>query len=139
MATRQAQASDFDRIAVIDDRCVYDAGRRDLIRSAIEAGQCWIVDANRIGVVAFAIVTATSTREPSLHLIVVAAFARRRGIATGLLNEIEQKHPGERIFAGTTPTNTAMRQLLKKRGYAENPYVWWTHSAGPEVLYIKPA
>jgi ribosomal protein S18 acetylase RimI-like enzyme len=70
-------------------------------------------------------------------LLVVSIDRRRAGVASRLMASVEQTNPTEKLFTSTNRSNTPMRSLLSKRGYAEVGVIEGLDEGDPEVFYMK--
>ncbi|MDQ6930077.1 MAG: GNAT family N-acetyltransferase [Candidatus Eremiobacteraeota bacterium] len=61
----------------------------------------------------------------------------RRGIASALIERIEEYCKGEPLFTSTNKSNFAMQALCKGRGYAESGIVENIDPGDPEVFFYK--
>jgi GNAT superfamily N-acetyltransferase len=74
---------------------------------------------------------------PFLDLIVTDPRLQRRGVASTLLDEIEQAHADQKLFVSTNVSNTIMRALLPSRGYLPAGQVDHLDPGDPELFFVR--
>jgi ribosomal protein S18 acetylase RimI-like enzyme len=132
---RHAATSDRRAIAACDERVASDLHRRELVDGAIAARHCWAVgDAGTVA--GYAVLTTNFFGRDFLELVYVAAEARRKGIGDALLDTVERSRRADRLFTSTAESNTAMRALLEKRGYAPSGTIL-NLDPDPELVFAK--
>ncbi len=72
-----------------------------------------------------------------VELLVVHPDYRRRGVATALMTHCASVCPAEKLFTSTNESNTPMRRLLSKLGYAPSGYVDNLDEGDPELIFVK--
>jgi GNAT superfamily N-acetyltransferase len=70
-------------------------------------------------------------------LVSVHPDHRRRGIARGLFEAVEQRSPGPRLFSSTEETNAAAIQLHRALGFVTSGYVDNLPQGYRELLFYK--
>lgn len=73
---------------------------------------------------------------PYIEYLAVSELHRRKGLALALINAIESKHYGNRLFISTESDNTAMLSLLKRCGYVQSGKISNANMSGEDELYF---
>lgn len=73
---------------------------------------------------------------PYIEYLAVSYLHRRKGLATALINAIESKHIGNRLFISTESDNTVMLNLLKRCGYVQSGKISNANMSGEDELYF---
>lgn len=77
---------------------------------------------------------------PYVEFLFVRAEHRRQGVAARLLDSIEQRCRGRRVFVSVEAPNAPMRQLLAGRGYTQAGALRGLnddHGGADEVFYFR--
>ena len=120
---------DAERIYLSDSerdvppRFVYDAARHRNLFVAYDAEE-------PVGLLAL----LALFERPFVGLIVVRKEWRRKGIASQLLDTVENATAPDRLFISTNESNVAMLALLENRGYLRRGMVDGFDSDDPEVF-----
>jgi GNAT superfamily N-acetyltransferase len=120
---------DAERIYLSDSerdvppRFVYDAARHRNLFVAYDAEE-------PVGLLAL----LALFERPFVGLIVVRKEWRRKGIASQLLDTVENAIAPDRLFISTNESNVAMLALLENRGYLRRGMVDGFDSDDPEVF-----
>jgi GNAT superfamily N-acetyltransferase len=133
---RLAATRDRRAIAACDPRLASDLHRRESIDAAIAARRCWVVE-KTAAVAGYAVMTANFFGRDFVELVYVAPEARRKGIGEAILDAIERTCRADRLFTSTNESNTAMRALLEKRGYAPSGTILNLDPGDPELVFVK--
>lgn len=99
---------------IADDRIPMLTETLDDLRAA---GLDWLGafdDASLTGAVSW---TVLDDGTVDIHRLVVAPRAFRRGVATALLDALEERFPGRRILVSTGRANEPAVMLYRRRGY----------------------
>jgi ribosomal protein S18 acetylase RimI-like enzyme len=73
----------------------------------------------------------------SIALLMVHPEYHRQGVATALVKECESNCPANKLFTSTNESNTAMRLLLAKLGYARSGQIENLDEGDPELIFVK--
>lgn len=135
---RLATATDLDAIFAVDPIAATDAHRRDWLARALsgESGRSArvaFVDRKPAGLA----VMGRFFSNPFLDLIMVAPGFRRRGIASALLDDIEEAYRGRKLFVSTNSSNLAMQGVLSARGYVASGQVDNLDAGDPELFFVR--
>ena len=76
----------------------------------------WVANDQAVGYITTA--AESFHGHPYIQFLWVHPDWRRRGIATRLMDYVEQHHIGQRVFISTESSNTPMLELLRRRGYS---------------------
>ncbi|MDP3853585.1 GNAT family N-acetyltransferase [Phenylobacterium sp.] len=138
LTVRLAGPADLAAAITMDAVATHDAHRRDWLTRAFngETGRVArlaFLDGQPAG---FAVV-GDFFSNPFLDLIVTAPAARRQGVASALMAEIERVHAGLKLFVSTNVSNTVMQDLLARRGYLPSGRVDNLDPGDPELFYVR--
>ena len=61
----------------------------------------------------------------------------RQGVASALIERIEEFCKGQPLFTSTNKSNAAMQALVKGRGFVESGYLDNLDPGDPEIFYFK--
>lgn len=73
---------------------------------------------------------------PYISYLMVSPNYRRKGIASQLLQHLEQKHYSQRLFISTEADNQPMLTLLNTRGYVHAGAISAANLNGVDELYF---
>ena len=73
---------------------------------------------------------------PLITFLCVHPQYRRRGIASALLSEIEQKYSDRKLFISTESNNLTMLNLIKKRRYKRSGSLSGLNDDGSDEIYF---
>ena len=62
---------------------------------------------------------------------------RRQGIATALVQVVEDRSSSGKLFTSTNRSNTAMRKLCDRLGFQPSGVVENLDNGDPELIYFK--
>lgn len=126
---RQGRHQDLDQITAFD--CF--AGCRS---TEIQDGRLTVAEENG-NVVGFIVESLKGLLgRPYIEYLAIANHCRRKGLAVKLIQAIESKHTGNKLFISTEATNTAMLNLLKKEGYKMSGQIANANISGADELYF---
>lgn len=138
LAIRLAGPGDLAAAVAMDAVAAHDPHRRDWLTRAFDGekgrvARIALLDGDPAG---FAVMGEFFSN-PFLDLIVTAPTARRRGVASALMAEIERVHAGAKLFVSTNVSNTVMQDLLAARGYQPSGRVENLDPGDPELFYLR--
>lgn len=138
VAIRLAGADDAAIALAIDPTAATSAHRADWLRRAFAGDQGRVAQIAYLdGRPAGFAVMGWFFSNPFLDLIVTDQRFQRRGVASALLDEIERKHAGEKLFVSTNVSNAIMRALLLARGYLPSGQVDHLDPGDPELFFVR--
>lgn len=106
------------------------------LRSAAERGELLV--AERQGTVsAYAAWNRSFFLRPFVSYLAVNPAVRRGGAGRALLEAVEERCAGERLFLSTNESNTPMHALLATCGYRRCGMVDELDPGDPEIFYCK--
>ncbi|MGH9724672.1 MAG: GNAT family N-acetyltransferase, partial [Candidatus Acidiferrales bacterium] len=70
-------------------------------------------------------------------LLVVAAHARRQGVASTLLEAVESQIGGKKLFASTNQSNTTAQALFQRVGFIRSGVIENLDPGDPELIFHK--
>ncbi|MGE3867731.1 MAG: GNAT family N-acetyltransferase, partial [Hyphomonadaceae bacterium] len=137
MWTRLAAQSDLPEIFALDAAASQDAHRRNVISTGAVAGMCWV--GGRHAEIDGYIVAQRGGffGRDFLALLWVAPAARRAGLASALMGEVERTCAGSQLFTSTNESNAPMQTLLRKHGYLAAGVVSQLDPGDPELVFVK--
>ncbi|MFT6163652.1 MAG: ribosomal protein S18 acetylase RimI-like enzyme [Zhongshania aliphaticivorans] len=126
---RKGDNLDLERIAEFD---VFSGCRR----TEINEGRLTVYDKGG-DIVGFIVESRKGLLgRPYIEYLAVDNHYRRQGLAVKLLQAIESKHTGKRLFISSEATNTAMLNLLKNEGYTMSGRIANANLSGADELYF---
>ncbi len=133
---RQAQLIDLASIYAVDPVAAKSDKRERFLAKSIESKSCAIalMKGPPCGYIVF---DQSFFGYGFIHLVVVAANHRRSGIASRLIEFIEQICPTEKLFTSTNQSNVIMQNLLEKLGYSRSGLIENVDEGDPELVYFK--
>ncbi|WP_411333345.1 GNAT family N-acetyltransferase [Metabacillus indicus] len=131
-----ADIADLNRLVEIDSEVIDNSSRREIIKRAIENGQCLI--AKEEEEIAGFLIHDTSFFECAfISLIIVSPSKRRRGIASLLIDYMVRSSATEKVFSSTNQSNSDMHKVFHSNGFIESGIVENLDDGDPEVIYFK--
>ena len=128
---RQATERDIAAVVEISRTTPWDKER--YLRRQVDQGDLFVaVDKN--AAVGFVVWNHEFFSLPFIWLVVVSPAHRKKRIATALLDFVEARCEGKRIFSSTNLSNDAMRRILERRGYRRAGEVD-VDPGDPEIFY----
>tara|TARA_R100000687_G_scaffold78906_1_gene72723 strand:+ start:3496 stop:3897 length:402 start_codon:yes stop_codon:yes gene_type:complete len=73
---------------------------------------------------------------PYIEYLAISQEFRRKGLALKLIEAIELKHCGKRLFISTEASNSAMLSLLERCGYIHSGTISKANLSGADELYF---
>jgi GNAT superfamily N-acetyltransferase len=136
MQIRIACSAEIAQLIELDVIAHRDARRRRFIEASVQAGHCWvaIVQERAAG---YGVLDRSFFDQHFLALVVVEENARRQGVATRLVEAIETRCRGEKLFTSTNASNAAMRALLMSMGFVNSGYIEHLDEGDPELIFVK--
>jgi len=131
-----ATDADLPRVLAIDPRVHDTPGRREFLKRAVGAGECFVARDGR-GIDGFAVFDRSFFDQPFIALLYVDPSRRRRGIATALIRHIESVCPGDRLFTSTNASNVAMQRACEALGFVRSGYIENLDEGDPEIVYVR--
>lgn len=133
---RTANISDLEEILAFDPIGEADPGRIDFIRASIQQNECLIV-AKHARIVGYGIMNYSFFGCGFISLVVTDPEFRREGVATTLLNKLEDSCNKEKLFLTTNQSNRPMQALAEKLGYCRSGIIENLDEGDPELVYFK--
>lgn len=128
MSVRKAELKDFEAIDSFD----IFAGER---REDIERGECFVAVENE-QVVGYIVFNHSFFLMPFIQFLCVDRKFRRKGFAGKLLDYVEQRCEGEKLFTSTEIDNLTMVKVFGKRGYRISGVIENIQEK-PEIVFCK--
>jgi GNAT superfamily N-acetyltransferase len=135
---RTAQPHDLEALLAFDPIAATDARRADQIRDAIAAGTCFVATDAADRAIGYAWFHHRFFGHGMIELLVVHSDHRRRGVASALIDHCA-RHACQtpKLFTSTNRSNTPMRTLLAKLGFALTGSIDDLDEGDPELVYVK--
>ncbi len=133
---RKAESIDLASLLEIDLSISPHLKRPDYLKQAIHKKECYIYESNQQAS-AYLIFNYQFFEQGFVSLIVVHKEYQNAGIATKLLHFAEKSCETDKIFSSTNKSNTRMRSLFEKLGYAESGIIENLDEGDPEIIYFK--
>src|SRR5438876_4722740 len=137
VALRTALASDLAGIRFVDPLMRADSERAQLIRSALERGEC-VLATDDDEILGFAILNYTFFYQGFVPLLVVGVGSRRCGVGAGLLSEVERRCAKAKLYVSANRSNLPAQLLFEKCGFVESGHVAHLDANDEEVFYFRP-
>lgn len=134
---RLALLSDVPALQVVDPLMQVDRDRQHLVRSSVDRAECLVAGAEDDGVQGFAILNYTFFSHAFVPLLVVAAGARRRGLATALLAEAERQCVRNKLFVSCNRSNVHAQYLFERCGFVPSGQVENLDDEDDELVVFK--
>ena len=137
MRLRRSTSRDLVVLLRIDGLARADAARRRWLREAVRNRTVYAF-ANRGRPFACGVLTQNFFQRPFIEMVFVAECERRKGFGSKLISRLEAL--GLRsgvVWTSTNQSNKAMRQLLKKHGFALRGRVSGLDEGDPELFYRR--
>ncbi len=132
---RAATTENLATLSALDEVAAVDPTRVVFIATAIEEGRAYLACLEET-ILAYGVM-GRFFGHPFIEMLYVARTARRSGVATRLMNAMEQGADGDRLFTSTNRSNSAMQALLSKREYEESGIVENLDPGDPEMFFVK--
>lgn len=136
MWVRQASKSDVKSILEIDPIAQASIDRRALIESSLEFGACWVAGRQETAE-GYVVCSKEFFGRDFVAVLVVAEAARRNGVASALMDAVEQARAGRKLFTSTNQSNAPMQRLLVGRGYVASGVILHLDPGDPELVFMK--
>ncbi|MGB3436177.1 N-acetyltransferase family protein [Achromobacter sp.] len=136
---RIAQRGDIDSIVEMDPIAKQEPDRRKFIAHAVAAGHCWVAmeAEDALALIGYGVLDHSFFEHDFIPLIVVKSSARRRGVATAIMQALELQCQGGKLFTSTNTSNFAMRQLLRQLGFIRSGQIDNLDDGDPELVFVK--
>lgn len=136
---RLAHREDVDSLIELDPIAARDSGRRQFIAQAVASEQCWVAtDVNDASaLLGYGVLNRAFFEHDFIPLVMVKESARRRGIATAIVQTLVWQCRGAKLFTSTNTSNMPMRQLLGRLGFIESGRVENLDDQDPEMIFVK--
>jgi RimJ/RimL family protein N-acetyltransferase len=136
-AIRIVTATDAEvaSILALDRLVLGDDSRADHLIAAIASGQCRVA---RLGgeVIGFALLDRSFFEQWFVPLLIVHPDARRRGVGSALLRDIQANVAPDNLFTSTNASNAPMRRLCARLGFIEAGTIDYLDEGDPEVVLV---
>ncbi|WP_407652093.1 hypothetical protein [Aquibacillus koreensis] len=72
-----------------------------------------------------------------ISLVIVSLTARRKGIASALIDRFTQKSSTDKIFSSTNLSNKPMQNVFLSNGFVHSGFVDNLDKGDPEIIFFK--
>jgi ribosomal protein S18 acetylase RimI-like enzyme len=130
---RQARADDYQSCV----RCLALAeASGEILKASLESGECVLALEGKeiVGAIAFHTHFFQCT---FISLVVVAAHARRQRVASALIEAVELRMSGKKLFTSTNQSNTAAQALFQRVGFIHSGVIENLDPGDPELVFYK--
>lgn len=136
---RVASNDDIPSLIELDSIAQRDSQRKALIADAIAFEQCWVATEkdNRNSALGYGVLNQSFFEQNFVQLLVVRETARRRGVASAILRELQAQCRGTKLFTSTNSSNVPMRALLLQCGFAASGHIDNLDKGDPELIFVK--
>lgn len=137
---RRATDGDVEVVLGFDHVARGDPRRREFVRGAVAAGQCYVRTDDDGRAVAYAVLEYTFFDHGFVSMLYVAEAHRRRGFGAELMRHAERECRTPRLFTSTNRSNGPMRALLAALGYRPSGVIENLEETGDdaELVFFKP-
>lgn len=135
---RTAGPDDLPSVLAIDELVRSNDARSARIRLWLDQAAC-VVAVDAAGVVGYGVLEHSFFGHGFIAMIYVAAPARRQGVGTALLRELERRCTTPKLFTSTNQSNAAMQHLLAKAGFRQSGVIHDLDPGDPELVYVRAA
>jgi len=136
LIVEKATAQDLESVSDLDALVFGPPPRPDALRHAIDDRTCWVAE-EAARIVGFALFDRFLHGHGFLRVIAVHPDYRRRGVATGLVNQLEAVCPTDRLFTATDLSNLAMQRLCEALGFVRCGQIEELDEGHTELIYFK--
>ncbi|KEK10967.1 GNAT family N-acetyltransferase [Lysinibacillus fusiformis] len=125
-------------LCAIDREVIGNASRSDEIQQAIEEKRC-LLHHFADGITGFLISTEDFFGYDFISLVIVKPSARRKGIASALINAYVKTSKTVKVFSSTNQSNTSMQHVFQTLGFVKSGVINNLDDGDPEIIYVKIA
>ncbi len=138
MNVREAATADLDAVLAINlaGSSMANEARERYLADAVGNGDC-LLGCEGIAPGGFAIWDRSFFGYPFVSLLIVRPDARRRGIATALVRQIEAVCDADRLFTSTNESNAPMRAVCAALGYEPSGRIDNLDDGDPELVFCR--
>jgi len=133
---RPAEVRDIDAICAFDHLAQQNSQRRAFIERSVEAGNCFVVEADR-QVVGYAVLEYTFYEQGFISMLYIHPKHRRQGAGSVMMHHLESICQTPKLFTSTNLSNSPMQSLLAKLGYKLSGVIHHLDEDDPELVYVK--
>jgi GNAT superfamily N-acetyltransferase len=108
----------------------------EFIRHALGTKHCLVAEVDG-ALAGFAVWDRGFYARPFLWMLGVQPAHQHRGVASQLLEQVEQLNAGLPLYTSTNESNGAMHALLASRGYAPAGRLDDLDPGDPEIFFVK--
>ncbi|MGA6107052.1 GNAT family N-acetyltransferase [Pseudomonas solani] len=136
---RRARSADTEALVALDPIAREQPSRKAFIAQAVAADQCWVAvethdDSTLLG---YGVLDRSFFEHDFIALVMVKDGARRRGVASALMAELERQCTGPKLFTSTNASNAPMLALLARHGFTPSGRIDNLDEGDPEWVFVK--
>jgi ribosomal protein S18 acetylase RimI-like enzyme len=136
MKIRDATSSDLAAMYAVDHMAAEEGSRRQHIRKWVASGQA-IVAVVDDDVCGYAALEYTFFGCGFIAMLMVRKESRRKGVATALVTQLQERCETEKLFTSTNESNMPMQALMQAMSYEPSGTVYNLDEGDPELFYVK--
>ena len=136
ISIRAAAESDIETLYSLDLIAHSKNERREFIRRAITAGECFVAAADE-KVIGYGVLNYTFFNHGNIDMLYIDSAHRRSGAGAALLEHLESLCQTPKLFTTTNLSNLPMQSLLAKCGYDLSGVIHNLDDGDPEIVYFK--
>ena len=131
---KRAVYSQIEQIILLDESVIGSRCRENMIREAVEKGQCYIIEAGE-AVAAFGILSRHFYDNYFIELLIVGEVYRRIGYGRMMLGFFKELCRPDKLFTSTNNSNLPMQKLLERCSFVRCGWIDCLDEGDPEVIY----
>ena len=136
MKIRDATESDVAAMYPVDHMAAEEGSRRQHIREWVDAGRAIVALIDDV-VVGYAALEYTFFSNGFISMLMVDRANRRKGVATALVEHLEEMCETDKLFTSTNESNKPMQRLMQSMSYEPSGTVFNLDEGDPELFYVK--
>jgi len=133
---RLATYTDGEAIVAFDKIAQSQRFRANYIHRAIANRECYVGTYDRM-TLGYGILEYNFFGHGFISLLCVHPEYYRQGIATAMIDGIEQACKTVKLFSSTPQSNVPMQSLLERNGFVSSGYVQHLDEQDPELIFFK--
>ncbi len=132
----QARAKDREAMVEINQAAAPKWHKLRHLNAALTEKRAFIAFVGRIPA-GFLIWTKDFYSHYFIDLVVVHPKMRRHGVASALIQAMENLCPGNKLFSSTNRSNKAMQGVFERAGFVKSGLITHLDRNDPELIYYK--
>lgn len=138
MATtiRQGTLADLDALVAFDHVAGSSRERRNQIEAGLRDSEISVALVGGIPK-GYLLLNHRFFGHPFVELLYVDPDSRRIGLASSLMDHVQNHLSGSKLFTSTNRSNEPMRELLHELGFEESGVIYNLDLGDPELVFLK--